>query len=609
METAQTMLRDLEQRCTTNSTWLQSIKSMIFRGAGSGGGGSDLNSTHEQQSSLAERLENQIILADVHLCSAILTFLTQDISGMMRGSWLLKRAWKVYQNVYQRIYSLYKDSVGDDADVLHNLPQLNSKGLLRHSSSSNTTVSTTNSDWSITSAEEKPVPTPRKGIVQSFSEYFLSSSPSTDVDENKKGKKKWHRKSKKNKLPRSKSSPEGDQLHSANSTTESNIDPQVLHRLMGAVSFGYGAFQLAVSLLPPSMLKLVSLFGFEGDREMGLACLRFSRTTSDMRAPLSTIALLWYLTIGSQIFAAENMTHLEEEIQQVTAVLDESESEFANSALFGFFKGRLARMHKDMPAAIEHFERAYYTSVLPELRLLCLHEMGWCRLIQLDCLNAIEEFHALRINSEYSKSFFGYLTTLCHGVVERKEELMELRQDIIDSLGSPSPQRDQSQIDQFITKRVELFPDNDQELQSVDPVFWRFLVYELLFLWNTIDSCSPVVLEQIVKDCVQNEVKEPIPGLSKLILATCENIRGVKGKAIDAYRECLACRQPFDDKTNAKFTHISAFANYKLAMLLMSTNSNEAHQLLQTAQNKFKNYDFESRLSLRIHTALKELHK
>lgn len=238
--------------------------------------------------------------------------------------------------------------------------------------------------------------------------------------------------------------------------------------------------------------------------------------------------------------------------------------------------------------------------------------MGWCRLIQLDCLNAIDEFHALRVNSEYSKSFFGYLTALCHGVVEKKDDLMEMRKDILDSIGTTSPQRDQSQIDQVISKRVDLFPDTETKMQDKNPVFWRFLVYELLFLWNTLDTCSPATLDIIITDCEQERAQEPIPGVAKLILASCERLRGNSEKAILAYRDCLKYRQSIDDETSAKFTHISAFANYKLAMLLLSDPYNrrdEAHQLLLTAQNKYKNYDFESRLSLRIHTAIKELSK
>lgn len=58
-------------------------------------------------------------------------------------------------------------------------------------------------------------------------------------------------------------------------------------RLMGAVSFGYGLFQLGVSLLPPSLIRLINIFGFSTNRENGIACLMYARLGSDMRAPLA----------------------------------------------------------------------------------------------------------------------------------------------------------------------------------------------------------------------------------------------------------------------------------------------------------------------------------
>lgn len=66
------------------------------------------------------------------------------------------------------------------------------------------------------------------------------------------------------------------------------MDKETVIRLMSAVSFGYGLFQLGVSLLPPSLLKLSSIFGFGGNRSNGLTCLMYARQGSDMRAPLAT---------------------------------------------------------------------------------------------------------------------------------------------------------------------------------------------------------------------------------------------------------------------------------------------------------------------------------
>ena len=66
------------------------------------------------------------------------------------------------------------------------------------------------------------------------------------------------------------------------------ISASTVKRLMCAVSFGYGIFHLAVSLLPPKLLNVIHFLGFEGDRQTGIQALHFARTGTDMRGPLAT---------------------------------------------------------------------------------------------------------------------------------------------------------------------------------------------------------------------------------------------------------------------------------------------------------------------------------
>lgn len=69
---------------------------------------------------------------------------------------------------------------------------------------------------------------------------------------------------------------------------------------MCAVSFGYGLFHLCVSLLPATILRLIHILGFVGDRTVGLEALMFARQGPDMRAPLAMlehIFMLHYITL------------------------------------------------------------------------------------------------------------------------------------------------------------------------------------------------------------------------------------------------------------------------------------------------------------------------
>ena len=58
-------------------------------------------------------------------------------------------------------------------------------------------------------------------------------------------------------------------------------------RLRGAVYFGYGVMNIVLSLIPPKLMKLANLFGFHGNRRLGLEALEFSSKSQDMKAPLA----------------------------------------------------------------------------------------------------------------------------------------------------------------------------------------------------------------------------------------------------------------------------------------------------------------------------------
>ena len=80
---------------------------------------------------------------------------------------------------------------------------------------------------------------------------------------------------------------------SENSTdsTESDsreLNQAVLERLLGAVSFGYGCFQLGLSLIPPKILKIIEFLGFEGDRGEGLGALKCASESTDMKASVAS---------------------------------------------------------------------------------------------------------------------------------------------------------------------------------------------------------------------------------------------------------------------------------------------------------------------------------
>lgn len=203
---------------------------------------------------------------------------------------------------------------------------------------------------------------------------------------------------------------------------------------MGAVAFGYGIFQLSASMLPMNLLRIISFFGFEGNRKTGISCLMFARLSTDMRATLATLALLWFYTFGSQMFQNED-GYSSAEIDAASCLLAENKLIYGRSAIFLFFTGRVERMKANSSKAVEAYETAYKYSPQKELRLMCLHEIAWCMMIQLKFTDAWQQFHELSKCSIYSKAFYLYLTAICQGATGKFDSMSTFRDDIIQILG------------------------------------------------------------------------------------------------------------------------------------------------------------------------------
>lgn len=145
--------------------------------------------------SMVDRLQRQIIVADCQVYLAVLSFVKQELSSYIKGGWILRKAWKIYNKCYVDINTLQEicqkkpsqDSVTSDA------------------------------------ANDNHVLAP-----------------------------------------------------SATAGSSEGVTEDMLNRLKGAVSFGYGLFHLCISMVPPNLLKIINLLGFPGDRLQGLSSLMYA---------------------------------------------------------------------------------------------------------------------------------------------------------------------------------------------------------------------------------------------------------------------------------------------------------------------------------------------
>uniref|UniRef100_A0A3Q3FW92 Tetratricopeptide repeat domain 39C n=1 Tax=Labrus bergylta TaxID=56723 RepID=A0A3Q3FW92_9LABR len=479
-------LKATERLCESENTGvIETIKNKIKR------------SMDSQRSGLAavDRLQRQIIIADCQVYLAVLSFIKQELSSYIKGGWILRKAWKLYNKCYSDITHLQE-------------------GSRRR-------------------ASEQP------------------AAPSHKLD---------------------------------------GISPEALDRLKGSVSFGYGLFHLCISMVPPHLLKIVNLLGFPGDRLQGLSALMYASESKDMKAPLATLALLWYHTVVQPFFALDG-ADTQEGLLEAKSILQQREATYPNSSLFMFFKGRVQRLECQISSALTSFRDALdLASDQREIQHICLYEIGWCSMIELNYREAYRAFERLKTESRWSQCYYAYLTGVCQGSTGDLEGAASVFKDVQRLF-----KRKNNQIELFSMKRAEKLrcPSLSKELC-------------ILSVMNSLSVESSLICCCVIKCIVLFVVLQGIDdassaGLKNLLLGAIHKCLHKTKDAIQYFH--LAARDEVGRLSNS---YVQPYSCYELGCVLLNTpeSSGKGRMIMLQAKEDYAGYDFENRLHVRIHSAL-----
>ncbi|XP_070534555.1 tetratricopeptide repeat protein 39C-like [Ptychodera flava] len=493
--------------------------------------GSSSNRGNEVVLTKEERITRQIIIADCQLYMAMLTFAKQELSSYIKGGWQLRKAWKIYEKIFKEINSVTRK---------------------------------------------------RRGIPESPS---FDKPPAADVEtaEEVTGGEE---------LAAEASSPEEVvQLKSS----ENDIPDETLARLRGAVCFGYGLFQLCVSMMPPSLLKLVNLLGFSGDRDTGLKCLDESSHSQDMKAPLATLGLLWYHTVVRPFFALDGGA-IDAGLQEATDILEENQTNFPTSALFLFYRGRIQRLKCQLQEALTTYNNALEAcKEQREIQLICLYEIGWIHLMKLNWEESLMAFIRLREESRWSQCYYAYLLGICQGALGQ----LETAQEIFREVPKLSKKRN-NQLEQFVVRKAEKFKKKVPERQHM-----VLSAIEVLYLWRALPTCDKEDLLKMLQEC-QNPVSSNLNGLKLLLQGAVHKTLGNREAAMQCFEDAMSLA-----RSSQQESHVAPFACYELGTSLAEKPETfqRGKRLLIQAKDHYKDYDFDHRLHVRVHAALQQMKK
>ncbi|XP_036177502.1 tetratricopeptide repeat protein 39C isoform X2 [Myotis myotis] len=488
-------LRTTEKLCESEEAGvIETIKNRIKKNA----------DARKSAPSTVDRLQRQIIIADCQVYLAVLSFVKQELSAYIKGGWILRKAWKIYNKCYL------------DINALQELHQRRPPG---------------------------------------------GPAPADATNDN----------------------------HVA----ADGVSEETLSRLRGAVSFGYGLFHLCISMVPPNLLKIINLLGFPGDRRQGLSSLMYASESKDMKAPLATLALLWFHTVVRPFFALDG-SDSRAGLEEAKEILRRKEAAYPNSSLFMFFKGRIQRLECQINSALASFHTALELAVdQREIQHVCLYEIGWCSMIELNFQDAFGSFERLKNESRWSQCYYAYLTAVCQGAAGDVDGAQAIFKEVQKLF-----KRKNNQIEQFSVKKAERF-----RKQAPTRALCVLASVEVLYLWKALPNCSSPSLQRMSQACHEVDDAAAV-GLKHLLLGAIHKCLGNTEDAAQFFQ-----RAAKDELCRQNNLYIQPYACYELGCLLLDKPETVARgrALLLQAKEDFSGYDFENRLHVRIHAALASL--
>jgi len=412
------------------------------------------------------------------------------------------------------------------------------------------------------------------------------------------------------------------------------MDKHTFHGIL----FGIGSSKLLLSILPPKILSIISIFGITSDRQQGMKLLNQCIEEKNLYSSMALSAQLFYFSIFNSLAPASVTNDLEE--GQV--IVNKGLEMYPNSAIQLYFQGRFVRLVRDLETSSTAFTQGNEAqSYFVDLNYLFQYELILNKVFNQEWEIGIKLLDVLIENKYYSEIFFSYLAgILCcmTSNIEKAKKYFDQSETLYKT--NQSKIVDIEQYCQGVIQRIKEDQYNDVEIA----------VLEFMYFWDGIpcmdekrlemalalrqedeketqkeenqkdekEDSKKASLSSINKNKVKDssltiETKSSIKSLSSLNLNT-NNKKMIEKEYVykvikgSIYRELKRYKESEEILTHIiqskhlfpKKSYILPFAYFELGLLYTETNDYDKAQKNLNKAKSFKGFFMEFRLDLKI---------
>ncbi|KAF8132977.1 hypothetical protein EV363DRAFT_1327081 [Boletus edulis] len=257
--------------------------------------------------------------------------------------------------------------------------------------------------------------------------------------------------------------------------------------ILSGAAFGYGLFNLVLSLLPSKVRTVVGFLGYNHDRQLAIQALAVSAARSDIHSVFAGLVLMTYY--GVVLLLTGYQADEEHIVRQYKGIVNKVSAKYPKGTLWILNKAKIQRMTRDAEGAIETLKGGLAPDrpeTFPQADTLLAFELAWALLGFRRYEECAEIFLQLMDMNSWSHATYLFIAAGCYVSSGRLDEAQDLLDKIPESINT---QRRIMPTETFIKKKLEFYkrkqvrrggnPDRYVEAIRISPA------EEFAIFWNT----------------------------------------------------------------------------------------------------------------------------
>lgn len=298
----------------------------------------------------------------------------------------------------------------------------------------------------------------------------------------------------------------------------------------------FGLLQLVISIIPPTLGRVLSLVGFRGDKEQGLKMLWRASSHSNIHGALALLALLQFYdgptqfsdielphesnnatssstSLASDATSQQDMNEIKQKLENG---LDRIRHFYPRGALWQLQEGRMVGSKGDLERAVQIMDDTSNGPIeMKQVEGLMLFD----KTIMLVSLHEFEtsatNFIKLIDLNSWSHAFYYYLSGVCHvevyrrnktaGNLEKAEEAKQLAKEAIEKaptmFGKKRFMAKTMPFDVFVLRKINQWKAiaSSENVDLIDAI-GTSPIHEINYFWNGFNRMSKEKLQAVLED-------------------------------------------------------------------------------------------------------------